>query len=259
MMIRKLFRTTVIIVTVAIIGGSFILESRTSIGKPDDQKKGLVTYADGRVKKRAGKSADWINAEINSAVNSGDRLRTYQRSRAELELIDLDVIRMAPETTIDIVKLYEETKGKLKETKIDIQEGDIWANLEKKDSSVKFDITTPVAGAAITGTVFRMNVKQDSTTELKVYNGEVKVTNAPEKLQPDSQKTFQKPHEVPGPQEVPGPKEVSLDEWVYIVKNMQKIVIDNSGNVQSYGDFNAADPDEQTEWVQWNLQRDNAE
>ncbi len=255
MKINKMLKATIVII-VAIIGGSLLLQSRLSIGKPDDAKKGLVKYTDGRVKKRAGESPDWVNAEINSPVNSGDRLRTYQRSRAELELIDLDMIRMAPETTIDIVKLYEETKGKLKETKINLQEGDIWANLNKKTSTVTFDITTPVAGAAITGTVFRMNVKQDSTTELKVYTGEVKVSNVPEKIKTEPQKIFKKPHEVPGPHEVPAPKEVTLDEWVYIVKNMQKIVIDTNGKVQSYGSFSSDDSDEQSDWVQWNLQRD---
>jgi len=78
-----------------------------------DKKKGLVTYTDGRVKKRPINKQDWITAAKDTTVLRGDRVRTYQRSRAELELLDLDVIRMAPETIIDIVKLYEETKEKI--------------------------------------------------------------------------------------------------------------------------------------------------
>lgn len=239
-----------------LLGISLILISaQKSNNKNNDQKKGLVTETDGRVKKRTSQETDWINAEKNTPVNSGDRIRTYKRSRAELELLQLDIIRMAPETTIDIVKLYEETKGKSKETKIDLQQGDIWAKLGKKDATMKFDITSPVAGAAITGTVLRMGVGADSSTQLKVYSGEVRISNVPEKTNITPQE-IGKPHEVPGPHEIPGPHAVSLDEWVYIVKSMQKIVIGHNGQVESVGEFSLQDKDEQTEWVKWNLKRD---
>lgn len=220
-------------------------------------KKGIVTYTDGRVKKKQASAPDWQDAEKNSLIISGDRVRTYKRSRAELELLELDIIRMAPETTIDIVKLYDETKSKVKETKLNLEEGNIWAKIGKKDTNMKFDISTPVAAAAITGTVFRMGVENDSTTELKVYTGEVHITNAPEKtnLQP-TYISGTKPTEVQGPHEVPGPREVSMNEWLYIVKNMQKIQIAKDGTVKEIGNFSATDRDEQTDWVKWNLQRD---
>jgi hypothetical protein len=222
-----------------------------------DGKKGLVTYTDGRVKKKADVAADWENALKDTPVNTGDRVRTYQSSRAELELLKLDVIRMAPETTIDVVKLYEETKGQVKETKLNLEKGDIWAKINQKDASMKFDISTPIAGAAITGTVFRMGVQGDSTTELKVYHGEVKITNAPENtnLTPQTIPTT-KPYEIQGPREIPGPKQVSMDEWIYIVKNMQRIQIGPDGKVQSVGGFKLSDQSEQTDWVKWNMERD---
>ncbi|MDW7681971.1 MAG: hypothetical protein SCK70_15520, partial [bacterium] len=90
--------------------------------------------------------------------------------------------------------------------------------------------------------------------QLKVYNGEVKITNAPEKTNLTPRMIGV--HEVPGPYEVPGPREVSLDEWVYIVRNMQKIILDKRGKIKNVGDFSLTDQDEQTDWVKWNLQRD---
>lgn len=219
------------------------------------EKKGLITYKDGRVRKKEINGEDWKTANINSSVLTGDRVRTYKRSRAELELLELDMIRMAPETIIDVVKLYEETKTQQKETKIALQKGDIWAKIKKKDKANKFDISAPVAVAAITGTVLRMGVTADSSTELKVYNGEVKITNAPQKtnLTP---KTI-KPYEVPAPYEIEGPHEVSMEEWVYIVRNMQKIIFDKKGRLKQVGNFSSTDKDEQSDWVKWNLQRDN--
>lgn len=255
----KLNKVAIFMVAVILLGVNlFVFSQQIMENKKEDAQKGLVTFTDGRVKKREGQNTDWMNAQKNMPVNSGDHMRTYQQSRAELELLELDVIRMAPETTIDIVKLYEETKGKVKETKINLQEGDIWAKLSQKDATVKFDISTPIAGAAITGTTLRMNVQEDSTTELKVYTGEVKISNVPEKTDLKPQQ-FGKPQEVPGPHEVPGPREVTMEEWVYIVKNMQKIVIGGDGTVKSFGDFSPTDKDEQTDWVKWNLKRDKLE
>lgn len=217
-------------------------------------KKGLITYKDGRVRKKEINAEDWQPAEVNTTILSGDRVRTYQKSRAELELEKLDIIRMAPETIIDVVKLYEETKDKKVETKVAVQQGDIWAKVKKKNENSKFDINAPVAVAAITGTVLRMGVNADSTTELKVYNGEVRVTNAPEKM--NLKPSFIGVHEVPGPYEVPGPHEVSAEEWVYIVRNMQKIKFDKQGKILDVGNFSLQDKDEQSDWVKWNLERD---
>ncbi|NOZ60102.1 MAG: FecR domain-containing protein [Calditrichaeota bacterium] len=218
------------------------------------EKKGLITYSNGRVRKKQINAAEWKPAAVNTSVVSGDKVRTYKKSRAELELMKLDIIRMAPETIIDVVKLYEETKDQKKQTQIALQQGDIWAKIKKKGKNAKFDINAPVAVAAITGTVLRMNVDADSSTELKVYNGEVHITNAPEKtnLTPH----FIGVYEVPGPHEIPGPHEVSAEQWVYIVKNMQKIKLDKKGKVKEVGDFSLNDKDEQTDWVKWNLQRD---
>ena len=116
------------------------------------------------------------------------------------------------------------------------------------------DISAPIAAAAITGTNLRMRVDPDSTTQLKVYKGEVQITNAPERkdLKPKSLK----PHQVPGPREIPGPREVTLEEWVYIVKSMQQITIDKMGQVVSMSGFKPSDPDEKDGWVQWNQRRD---
>ena len=251
--VRKKFRGTVIYFLAVLF--IFLIAANPKF-QDKDKKKGLVTYTDGRVKKRPLNEQDWITAAKDTTVLGGDRVRTYQRSRAELELLDLDVIRMAPETIIDIVKLYEETKEKIKETQIDIQKGDIWANINKKKDNTKFGISAPVAVAAITGTVLRIGVASDSTTELRVYNGEVHVTNAPEKT--DLTPKTIKVHEVPGPYEIPGPREVSIEEWVYIVKNMQKIIIDKKGQVKDVGEFKNTDKDEQSFWVKWNIERDQS-
>ena len=218
------------------------------------EQKGLVTHVDGSAKKQKLAEIQWTNVELNTEVTSGERVRTFIKSRAELELAELDKIRMAPKTTIDILKLYEETKEQKRETQVLLQEGDLWANVAKKSENMSFSIGTPVAAAAITGTTLRMSVGGDSTSELKVYKGEVIITNAPE-----SKKVVPKsivPYEIEGPHEIPGPREVTLEEWALIVKSMQKVKINKKGQVTYSGDFASADPDENNDWVRWNLEQD---
>jgi len=62
--------------------------------------------------------------------------------------------------------------------------------------------------------------------------------------------------QIEGPKQISGPRQVSFEEWYYIVKNMQEIRIGKDGRLLSSGIFSSDDPDEQTDWVQWNLKRD---
>jgi len=232
-----------------------LFKPQAAVTQEQKDNKGLVTFVEGAVKKQKLQQEDWATVIKNSEVTGGERVRTFRASRAELELARLDRIRMAPQTVIDVLKLYEETKEQVIESQINLQSGDLWANVSKKPANMKFSIGTPVAVAAITGTIFRMSVGDDSLAMLKVYNGEVVMTNAPEsQVTP----TIIKPTQVPGPHEVPGPREVSLEEWAIIVKSMQQIKIDKRGQVAYQGNFAQNDQDEQTDWVLWNQVRDSA-
>lgn len=227
--------------------------------KLDDAQKGLFTLVEGDVKKKQLQDLDWIRAQLKTNVYTGDKVRTLLKSRAEMQLAEIDLIRLAPKTTIDIVKLYEETKEKKLETKIKLEQGDIWGKVKSVDANSTFDVSSDFAGAAITGTVFRLN--HDSTkqeTQLKVYTGEVKISNAPEKMDTLTPQTIggSQRRQIEGPRQVPGPTQISLDQWVYLVRNMQQITIGANGKVKSTGSFKANDRDEQTDWVKWNLARD---
>lgn len=231
-----------------------------SIGAVEQEdKKGIVTYTDGTVKKRNIEADLWKNAPINTDVLSGDKVRTYEESRAEIDLAKLDIIRLAPKTIIDILKLYEETKEKKAQTKIKLNSGEVWASVHDVEMDTEFDISAPVGAAAITGTVLRLKVDEDSTAQLKVYKGEVKITTVPDKtgLEPQKIKPLKKPHQVEGPKEIAPPREVTLKEWVYIVKSMQQITFNKKGKILSIGDFNSEDKEEKSSWVKWNFKRDS--
>ena len=225
----------------------------------NNEKKGIVTYTDGTVKKRNEEAELWKDAPINTDVLSGDKVRTYERSRAEIDLARLDIIRLAPKTIIDVLKLYEETKEQKVQTKIKINSGEVWASVHDVEMDTEFDISAPVGAAAITGTVLRLKVEDDSTAQLKVYKGEVKISTVPEKsdIEPQKIPTLKKPHQIEGPTEVAPPHEVTLEEWVYIVKSMQQIRFDKKGKILSIGNFSSKDEEEKSSWVKWNFKRDS--
>ena len=231
-------------------------QTPTQTASTNGTRKGLFTLVEGNVKKKQMTDEDWIRAQVKTDVIGGDRVRTLQQSRAEMNLAQLDVIRLAPQTTIDIVKLYEETKEKKVQTQINGKGGDIWGKVKSVDANSTFEVNSDFGGAAITGTVFR--VSHDSAgqdTILKVYTGEVRISNVPEKMATLTPQAIQ-PSRVPGPSQVPGPTEISLEEWLYLVKSYQQITIGANGRVKSVGSFKSSDRDEKSDWVKWNQQRD---
>lgn len=221
---------------------------------PAASKKGVVTYADGQVKRKTGEMENWENAPVNTDIYSGDQVRTYHQSRAELDLAKLDIIRLAPRTVVDIIKLYLETKEKNVQTLIKVVQGEVWASVHEVEMDTQFDISAPLTAAAITGTVLRMKVAEDSTTQLKVYRGEVRITNAPHNVNLVPRQI--KPYEVPGPYEIQGPREISVEEWMYLVKSMQQVTINSRGQVVSAGSFRGDEEEEKSDWVMWNQKRD---
>lgn len=222
-----------------------------------ENEKGVVTYVDGSAKKQKLQEDNWKTVETNTVVVSGERVRTFTESRAELEMAKLDIIRMAPKTTIDILRLYEESKDQIRESKIVLQSGDLWANIAKKSDKMTFSIGTPVAAAAITGTTLRLNVAPDSSSEVRVYSGEVILSRGTDEKRGGGKASL-KPTEIPGPTQIPGPQEVTLEQWSVIVKSMQKVKIDHTGRIVQSGEFSHGDKDEQSEWIRWNILRDKA-
>jgi len=229
------------------------------VAEKQTDEKGVVSYVEGNVKKKNIEETDFKTSVAEKAtVKSRESYKTMVKSRAELELSGLDIIRLAPKTTVDLVALYEETKDGKQKTDIKLAEGDLWAQVNSSDEKSEFMMDTDIAAAAITGTNFRMS-KDGELTEMKVYHGEVKISNAKEKmddLDAKSVKDFKQPGQVSGPKQISGPKQVSLEEWVYIVKNMQQITFDRTGKVVSAGEFKATDKAEKNEWVDWNKKRD---
>jgi hypothetical protein len=239
-------------VTVWALTGAILTTGLAGISA-EDKKGGNISFVEKEVKRKP-LDASWTDAKNGDEVQTGHKVKTLIDSRAELNLQGLSVIRLAPQTTINIEKLYEENKSDGKqESSIGLEGGDLWASVDKLDESTKFNINTKVAGTAIRGTTLRMTTDSAGETDVKVYKGEVAVTSSSGNPNGKPQDIKE---EVSGPQEVAGPEEVSMEDWTYIVKEMQKIHISKQGEVLWAKKFKKDDKDEQTDWVKWNEKRD---
>lgn len=231
----------------------FFIFTFSSIAEETTSGAGTITYVKGIAQKKGTAGEEWERARENTNLASGDKVKTLEKTRAEIRLEAGKVIRLDENTTVDLVKLVEESQGKV-ETDIKMEQGNLWAKVGKLGEKTEFKVESPIAGASIRGTTFRVGVTLDGSTQLNVYEGAVEVYNPMQKVQGPVTR-IEAPREVAKPGYVEGPKEVTLDEWSYIVRNMQRFTITPAG-IKKIESFKKNDVDEQSDWVKWNMERD---
>jgi len=194
---------------------------------------------------------------INDLLKSGCEADTGEKSRIELLLPDNSIIRFADNTRFKILQVDVGDAGK-RDVKIFVTMGKIWSNVRKAiggRGKGGFEVSCHNAVAGVRGTVYRMNVEDDKSALVKVYDGEVAVSAAAAAEKEQKSPAVGPPQPVAGPTSVAGPKSVSMDEWVYIIKAMQQIRIKSDGRAEEPKDFTEAE--DRDAWVDWNKSRDN--
>lgn len=221
--------------------------------------KGVITYLDGQVQvKRAGETR-WTSARPNMILLENDQIKVLSQSRAELILDNQSVLRLAENTLLTIHKLEEEKATQKETARMDISAGKLWVRMAKLfNPASRYDVKTPTAIAGVQGTVYQVVVGGDQSTTIQVFQGAVNIYNPFPKAtpsEPGKATELEAPHEVAGPQEVPGPTTVSREEWTQVILHQfQQITVTGRGipHPTSFDPNN----ERQTEWVQWNEERD---
>lgn len=183
-------------------------------------------------------------------VAAGCQIATGSGGRLELLLPDKSIVRFAEKTTFVLVEARAEKTG-FRDVRLLIHTGKIWSKVRKALSgSDRFELLSQNAVAGVRGTVYRMDVLQDQSAIIKVYEGKV-VVSSPRRS--EAAILFQaEPVPVEGPRSVPGPEPVSMEQWSYLVGSRQQILVAADGTAGRPGPI-AEDPDE---WVKWNTLRD---
>jgi hypothetical protein len=215
-----------------------------------------VTLIDGSAEIMIAGTSVWDALTVGGHLADGDQIKTGPASRIELVLPDDSKLRFADNTRFKIKKLDVCPGEQKRDVKIDVVLGKTWANVSKSlGITSKFELSSENAVAGVRGTVYRMNVYDDKSALVRVYDGNVAVSGGgTSKAEEGQRQIYTKPHKVEGPKSIPGPVKVTMEEWVYIIKSMQQIRIRADGVAEEPRDF--TEKEDRNDWVDWNKERD---
>lgn len=218
------------------------------------QGEALISLLDGSAQVQSGES-DWKPLKTGNLLKGGDEIRIGKRSRLELRLPDQSVLRFSENTQFKIVALDINDKNKTRNAKISMALGKTWANVSRTLGGTKpnYEMSSRNAVCGVRGTIYRMNVEQNDSVLVRVYEGEVNVTGG-RKTAETAPPMIGQPQKIAGPTPIEGPRPVSMEEWTYIVKSMQQIQIGADGVPQKPEAFTEAQ--DRDAWVEWNKARD---
>jgi hypothetical protein len=112
----------------------------------------------------------------------------------------------------------------------------------------------------VQGTIYHVNVMDERSTVIQVYEGAVNIYNpfppAPKPSSDGSTTPFSEPRQVVGPVAVEGPKAVSREEWTQIILHESQQVTVTDRDISQPVSFNI-DQERKNEWIKWNEERDS--
>jgi hypothetical protein len=184
-----------------------------------------------------------LKIEESAIVSAGDSVRSLADSRAEIKLVDNYIIRIGSSTIIGIGEAAEVT----------LQSGEIWAAIKPIEQLGSLKIRSPVTIAEIREAVARFSVGEDGSTEIKVYEGQIDLRILPVIEQPESESSDSISDEATDT------LDTVISEEKILLGADHKIVVTSGGEIVYHSAFGSDDPDEDTDWVRWNKDRDRSE
>lgn len=132
----------------------------------------IVLEKEGRVESARAGAGVWLAAQTNETLHIADRIRTGERSRATLHLLDQSTLRMF-ELSEFLVEPLESVPDK---PAFSLTRGLLY--FFHRDKPVEVQFKTRTATAAIRGTEFHLAVADNGRTELTTFDGEVELSNS---------------------------------------------------------------------------------
>lgn len=132
----------------------------------------VILVIEGKVEvSRAGSQA-WDPAYTNQVLQTGDRVRTRERSQVTLRLADESIVRFNEKADFQIQPSAAPSRRR---SRFHLLEGMLF--FFHRDKPGDIDIDTKTASAAIRGTEFTLEVEPDGRTVLTVFDGAVDLSN----------------------------------------------------------------------------------
>jgi ferric-dicitrate binding protein FerR (iron transport regulator) len=220
-----------------------------------DIKEGTATvsYLKGSAEVLGPGKTFWTILKLKDVLNEGDQVRTGAGAQMEIILSDNSRLRFAGNSEFRVTRMEAGGPSTPRNVKVHVTLGRIWARVRKAmGARGNFAISCDRAVAGVRGTVYRMNVEQDRSALVRVYDGTVEVKGGGTAT--DQQAPVGPPTRVAGPKPIPGPHKVTMEEWTVIIKAMQQVRIGADGVPEKVRDF--TEEEDRDDWVEWNKERD---
>ncbi len=166
-----------------ILSAGFFLAFSTAAMADDDPpgRVARLNYIQGSVSFQPAGESDWVQANPNRPLTTGDNLWTDRNSRGELH-IDSTVVRLSSETGITFLNLDDRT------VQIQLAEGTLSVHVRRLDGGDAFEIDTPnLAFTLERPGEYRVDVDPNgNTTVVTVRDGEGDVTGGGSEFHLDS-------------------------------------------------------------------------
>lgn len=237
----------VVALGIAALVGFFVTLAVFSAHAADKKAAGSVAFLEGEASVVRGGGGSAL--AVGSPLYDGDRLKTASGARLEAKLADGSILRLAPgsELKLEEAKFAKGDTG-TKKVKLSLTFGRVWASVTKLfGSDSEFQVTTDNAVAGVRGTRFAAEKNGVGDTTVRVYSGQVLVSNAP---------IYAKAGHTKGKRvQVQGPSEISQKQWTELVAGaMQQVRVTKAGEMSPVEQFAMAGDD----WAAWNAERDRA-
>ena len=145
------------------------LKVPASLGK---KPAAVVIYKSGKAQYARAQESAWKEIMIKLGLYSEDQVKTGPLSSVHLQLANMTILRLQPETFIIVNKVDKNGK----DTIFTLQEGRLQAQVESmRKTGGQLAIRTPSAVAAVRGTVFELNASKKDTG-LACHEGQVDVS-----------------------------------------------------------------------------------
>ena len=182
------------------------------------------------------------------AVGQGDTIETQERARLEIRFSDNSVLRLGSRAKLRLAEAHFAGGAARRRLNARLFFGKLWAKVTSVlQGEQKFEVETENAVAGVRGTTFRVDVNDDKSVLVRVYDGSVGVgKGAAQAGAPGGER-----------REVAGPQEVTREQWEKLVGKQMQIFIAADGTPGEPEKF-AADVDKDDAFARWNQQRDAA-